>query len=109
VVDGVDPVVGAEIDEQDHELGMQGEDRDPAVVTRRPTRTTVVSVNAAAPRRGVEHQRREVHGPLEVEHVLARHADREHAGPVPRIAQEWTGEDLQPRVVDEARRERRRV
>jgi hypothetical protein len=50
-----------------------------------------------------------VHGPLEVEHVLARHADREHAGPVPRIAQEWTGEDLQPRVVDEARRERRRV
>ena len=67
----------------------------------------VIPKGLPSPDRCVEHQRREVHRPVEVEHVAAQYPERDHVEPVPRIVQEGIGEDLQPRVVDEVSGERR--
>jgi hypothetical protein len=66
----------------------------------------VVAERVTAPDRRVEHERRQVDGPVEVEHVAGEHPEREHVEPVPRVVEERIGEDLQPGVVDELRGER---
>jgi len=60
----------------------------------------------AAPGGRVEHERREVHRAIEVEHVAGEHPERKHVPPVPRVVQERIGEDLQPGVGDEVRPQR---
>ena len=66
----------------------------------------VIAKRILPPDRRIEHERCELHGAVEVEHVHREHLAREHGQPVPRIVDEVASQDLQPRVVDEPRRER---
>ena len=61
----------------------------------------VIAKRVLPPDRRVEHERRELHGPVEVEHVHREHLAREHGQPVLRVVDKVAGHDLQPRVVDE--------